>query len=49
MFCLERGWGLASHTSEGEALYTKGGVNGYFRWFEVVAYETVGLLRVGHG
>ena len=49
MFCCERGWLLATRTMSREPLYTKTGITGYFRWYEVVAYEAVGLMRIGHG
>lgn len=50
-FLRERGWYQAgSDPRNQEPLFRANGMNDgyYYRWFEAVAYETIGLLRLGH-
>jgi hypothetical protein len=51
IFLTERGWKMTTNNPcNGEPLYQHSRYSGgdYYRWYEAVAMETIGLMRIGH-
>lgn len=50
-FLVERNWSqVGTDPRNGEALFRHSRLNSstYYRWYEAVAMEAIGLMRIGH-